>query len=74
MNTQATDEEILSIASVLQSRGVDVDKILQAHMQDRSTKDQILWSLVGVLYDGLAYGNWPVRSAFADNVCLGRDA
>lgn len=55
-------DEIGHITAVLRSRGVNVDAMLIAHAKDRSTQAQILQSLVGALYDGLAYGNWPATS------------
>lgn len=53
------DEEISRIGSVLRNRGVDVDKMLQRHKEDKSKSEVVLKDLVGALYDGLAYGNWP---------------
>lgn len=51
-------EEIARVASVLKSRGVNVDRMFAEFTKDRLSHKAILRSLVGSLYDGLVYGNW----------------
>lgn len=53
------DEEIARVGAVLVSRGVNVDKMLKEYKTDKVKPEDQLKSLVGALYDGLAYGNWP---------------
>ena len=55
------NEEIARIGAVLQSRGVDVDKMLLEYKQNKVGPEDQLKGLVGALYDGLAYGNWPPK-------------
>jgi hypothetical protein len=52
------EEEIAQIASVLVNRNVDVATLVTAMKQDKATSEQILSTLVGTLYTGIAYGNW----------------
>lgn len=53
------DEEITRVGAVLINRGVNVDKMMYQMRQDKVKPEDQLKTLVGALYDGLAYGNWP---------------
>lgn len=64
-------DQIAAIKSVLIGRGVDRDTIqamIRAHRAAHSTHEMVLKDLVGCLYDGLAYGNWPAASKKGDEM------
>lgn len=57
-----TAEEIQRVAEVLDNYDVDSKRIIKDMKKEGATPVAILRGLVGTLYDGLAYGNWPAAS------------
>lgn len=55
------EDEIAHLTAVLRNRGVDVDLMLKNHREAGSHNSDVLKDLVGSLYDGLAWGNWPYK-------------
>lgn len=57
------EQQIASIGAILEARGVNVTKMKKEMRSDNNSETEILQSLVGVLYTGLTYGNWPSGNA-----------
>lgn len=55
----STAEEIQRIREVLDNYGVNSRKLVDDMKKEGAALTLILRGLVGYLYDGLAYGNWP---------------
>lgn len=54
-----TEQQVNAIRAILHARGVPTNRMLHEMRGTLMTPEKRLLWLVGVLYTGLAHGNWP---------------